>query len=68
MITDLKSGDKVIYNYDRYDFGYYSQSEDKVVLYEEGCRNMQDSFVVPLSKISRPFDPSSEKRCGHCGK
>ena len=29
-----------------YDFGYYSQSEGKVILYEEGCRNMQDSFCV----------------------
>lgn len=29
-----------------YDFGYYSQTEGKVILYEEGCKNMQDSFCV----------------------
>ena len=29
-----------------YDFGYYSQTEGKVILYYEGERNMQDSFCV----------------------
>jgi len=29
-----------------YDFGYYSQTEGKVILYEEGERSMQDSFCV----------------------
>lgn len=29
-----------------YDFGYYSATEGKVILYEEGCKNMQDSFCV----------------------
>jgi len=29
-----------------YDFGYYSKIEGKVILYEEGERNMQDSFCV----------------------
>jgi hypothetical protein len=29
-----------------YDFGYYSQSNGKVILYEEGECNMQDSFCV----------------------
>lgn len=29
-----------------YDFGYYSGIKGTVILYEEGCRNMQDSFAV----------------------
>jgi len=29
-----------------FDFAYYSATEGKVILYEEGCRNMQDSFCV----------------------
>ena len=29
-----------------YDFGYYSATEGKVILYYEGERNMQDSFCV----------------------
>lgn len=29
-----------------YDFGYYSAVDGMVILYEEGERNMQDSFAV----------------------
>ncbi len=29
-----------------YDFGYYSKTNGKVILYEEGECNMQDSFCV----------------------
>ena len=34
-----------------YDFGYYSATEGKAVLYEVGCRNMQDSICVDIDKI-----------------
>lgn len=30
-----------------YDFGYYSVSQGKVILYKEGESSMQDSFCVP---------------------
>ena len=34
-----------------YDFGYYSATMGKVVLYEEGERSMQDSFVVSVDYV-----------------
>lgn len=46
-----KRRDKVIYKDKIYDYGYLSAVEGKVVLYEVGANNMQDSFVVDLTEI-----------------
>ena len=45
---------KVIFNPDSkiYDFGYYSQVEGMVVLYEEGECSMQDSFATKENNIT----------------
>lgn len=42
-----KTGKKEVY-----DFGYYSQVENKAVIYEEGEMNMQDSYAVDLADLS----------------
>lgn len=34
-----------------YDFGYYSTTPDKCVVYNEGECNLQDAFAVLLSDI-----------------
>ena len=49
----FRSGQKVIYLPENkvYDFGYYSAVEGHCVIYEEGERNMQDSYAVKLSTI-----------------
>jgi hypothetical protein len=46
--------EKVIYAPENkvYDFGYLT-SFGKAVIYEEGCRNMQDSFVVDMDELKR---------------
>jgi hypothetical protein len=49
----LMPGNKVLYKKKTYDFGYYSQSPGKVVLYEEGARNMQDSISVLLKDVKK---------------
>lgn len=48
-----KTGQKVIYIPENkvYDFGYFSQKLGYVVIYEEGERNMQDSYAVPMNDI-----------------
>ena len=49
--NEIKPGDKVKYKDGRiYDFGYYS-SPGFCVIYEEGERNMQDSYAVKLKDI-----------------
>lgn len=58
----FKSGDKVRYKCQTYDFAYYSQTEGKCVLYEEGCQNMQDSFAVSIEDVEK-----LEPTCGTCG-
>lgn len=34
-----------------YDFGYYSATPGRCIIYKEGERNMQDSYVVALTSI-----------------
>lgn len=51
-------GEKVKFIGKVYDFGYYSQSEGKCILYNEGERNMQDSFVADVGQVSH----SNEKK------
>jgi len=46
-----KSGDPVEYKGKRYDFAYYSKTEGTVIIYKQGCRNMQDSYAVPIEEI-----------------
>ena len=36
-----------------YDFGYYSATTGKCILYYEGERNMQDSIVVPVKDVKK---------------
>jgi hypothetical protein len=48
----LEEGDKVLYKGEVYDFGYIGGT-GKAILYYEGERNMQDSFAVPISEISK---------------
>jgi len=52
-LLNYKPGDKIIYIPENktYDFGYFSKTEGRCVIYEEGERNMQDSYCVPLTKI-----------------
>lgn len=52
-IEKYTPGEKVIWQNKVFDFGYYSQSKGKVVIYEEGCKNMQDSYAVPIKDIER---------------
>ena len=52
-MSTYTSGEPVRYKGKRYDFGYFSKEKGFVVIYEEGCRNMQDSFAVPLKDITR---------------
>jgi hypothetical protein len=55
-IEKYKSGEKIIWKgrpTKAYDFGYYSQVKGTVVIYEEGCRNMQDSLAVKIKDIER---------------
>lgn len=53
----FNEGQKVKFKGKTYDFGYYSAQDGYVVLYEEGERNMQDSFAVRESEVT-----ASEKR------
>ena len=50
----FKSGQKVIYLPENktYDFGYYSQTKGKCIIYIEGERNMQDSYCVKISDLT----------------
>ena len=47
-------GEKVVYIGDgkTYDFGYIS-ARGKAIIYEEGERNIQDSFAVELSQLRK---------------
>jgi len=51
--SGFESGDKVVFLPENkvYDFGYYSASPGFAVIYEEGERNMQDSYAVKLEKL-----------------
>jgi len=53
----FKPGEKVVYLPDdrRYDFGYWDQ-RGHAIIYEEGERNMQDSYAVDPSKLERWAD------------
>ena len=50
---DYSEGEKVIYLDRVYDFGYYSATKGKVVIYEEGEKNMQDAIAVNIKEIER---------------
>ncbi len=45
-------GTKVLYDGEVYDFAYVGQT-GKIILYEEGERNAQDSFAVDPEKVTR---------------
>ena len=62
MAHRYTEGEKVIFNGDTYDFGYYSATPGYVVLYEEGERNMQDSFAILEDKIHPKAAPWLEKQ------
>ena len=58
----IKEGTKVVHKYGFndvlqkpfefiYDFGYYSATEGKCILYVCGCRNMQDSHVANIEDV-----------------
>ena len=51
----FQSGDLVLYIPENkiYDFGYYSQTKGKAVIYERGCCNMQDSYAVDIVKLKK---------------
>lgn len=49
--NEFEPGDKVVFKGETYDFGYYSQTYGKCVIYIEGCKNMQDSYAVNISAI-----------------
>ena len=50
----FSEGEKVIFIPDGkvYDFGYMGQT-GKAIIYEEGERNMQDSFAVKVSDLKK---------------
>lgn len=48
----FKSGDKVVFDGTTYDFGYIGQT-GLAIIYEVGCRNMQDSIAVPFKKLRK---------------
>lgn len=52
---EYKREEKVIYIPEGkvYDFAYYSASEGRCIIYEEGCCNMQDGCAVSLDNIRR---------------
>jgi len=45
-----------------YDFGYYSSTKGHAVCYEEGERNMQDSFSTLISNIQPFIDFDSDNK------
>ena len=58
----MKRGDKVVFKYGFnevlqkpfefiYDFGYYSATEGKCILYIEGECNMQDACIADLNNV-----------------
>jgi len=49
---ELEGGEKVIYEGTVYDFAYKSAFHSTVVLYIEGCKNMQDSIAVDAEKVT----------------
>ena len=48
-------GEKVVFVPEgtTYDFGYYADNFKGGVIYEEGARNMQDSFSVPIGSLEK---------------
>ncbi len=48
--TGMCKAIKVSYEGKTYDFGYWPGGEF-VVLYEEGCRNMQDAIAVEYGEV-----------------
>lgn len=57
-------GDKVIHAGVVFDFGYYSETEGKCIIYNEGECNMQDSYAVNISDLK--LAPSPPKTCTCC--
>lgn len=51
---DFVRGDKVLFLPERkvYDFGYMGQT-GMAIIYEEGCRNVQDSYAVDIKQLIR---------------
>ena len=58
----MKDGTKVVHKYGFnnvlqkpfefiYEFGYYSATEGKCILYLCGCKNMQDSHVANIENV-----------------
>jgi len=47
----FKEGDTVIYKNKAYDYGYESGTGNAVI-YEPGCRNMQDAISVPHDQLT----------------
>lgn len=59
---EIKGGTKVVHKYGFnnvlqkpfefiYEFGYYSATEGKCILYLCGCKNMQDSHVANIENV-----------------
>lgn len=57
---------KAIYKGDTYDFGYYV-NDDRCVLYEEGCRNMQDAISVFTDEVRFFLEIESQIVSSLCG-
>lgn len=47
----FKDGDTVMYKNKEYDYGYESRTGNAVI-YEPGCRNMQDAISVPHDQLT----------------
>jgi len=62
-----KPGEKVIFIPENkvYDFGYYSATKGKCILYKPGERNMQDSIAVNLTDIKKK---TNFRMCSVCLK
>jgi len=59
-LVKYKNPDIVVWNNQLYDFAYYSATDGLGVVYIHNCRNMQDSFCVPLDKIKLASDSDKE--------
>jgi hypothetical protein len=64
-VTDEKTppahGTKVFYRGRFYDFGYVGAT-GMWILYEEGCRNMQDSIAVDPMNVQRDAEAAARLR------
>ena len=61
--SKFKSGEKVIFLPEGkvYDFGYIGKT-GKAIIYEEGERNMQDSYAVDINKLMKSTWGHNKKR------